>query len=303
VRRSEGEHYDLERSKAIVLEALAPLGDEYLGLLKKGFAGQWMDSHPRPGKASGAYMAGSAYDVHPYVLLNHNDDFTSLSTVAHEWGHAVHTLLAQGSQPFEKASYSTFIAESASIGNEMLLSDHMVAHAATRQDKLFFLAQALESIRTTFFRQVMFAEFQLAMHEEVEQGRPLSGKRLSELYCGIERRYYGEKEGVMTVAPAYCVEWAWVPHFYYGYYVWQYATSMVGAAQFAAAIASEGAPARERFIKLLKAGGSDYPYVLYKQAGIDLAQPAPYQALVARMNRLMDEFEALAAPQAMPRKP
>jgi oligoendopeptidase F len=295
VRQAKAERWDLERSKAVTLAALAPLGPEYLGLLKKGFAAQWLDSHPRPGKASGAYMSGSAYDVHPYVLLNHNDDFESLSTVAHEWGHAVHTLLAQGSQPFEKARYSTFIAESASIGNEMLLSDHLVANAKSREDKLFFLAQALESIRTTFFRQVMFAEFQLAMHEEVEQGRPLSGKRLSELYCGIERRYYGQAQGVMTIAPAYCVEWAWVPHFYYGYYVWQYATSMVGAAQFSADIVRDGAPARDRFIRLLKAGSSDYPYALYKQAGIDLATPEPYQALVARMNRLMDEFEALTA--------
>ena len=289
------EHYDIERSKAITLQALAPLGDEYLGLLKQGFAANWMDSHPRPGKASGGYMAGYAYDVHPYVLLNHNDDFESLSTVAHEWGHAVHTLLTKANQPFEKSDYSTFIAESASIGNEMLLSDHMVAHAKTPAEKMYFIAAALESVRTTFFRQVMFAEFQLAMHEEVEAGRPLSGKRLSQLYCGIAKHYYGEAQGVMTVDPAYCVEWIYIGHFYRGYYVWQYATSMVGAAQFSEAIAKEGAPARDRLIRLLKAGGSDQPYTLYKQAGVDLAQPGPYQALMARMNRLMDEFEKLAA--------
>lgn len=295
VRQAAGERYDLARSQAITLAALAPLGDEYLGLLKQGFAGRWTDSHPRPGKAQGGYMSGWAYDVHPYMLLNHNDDFESLSTVAHEWGHAVHTLLAKANQPFDKANYSTFIAESASIANEMLLSDHLVANAKTRQDKLFFLAQALESIRTTFFRQVMFAEFQLAMHEEVEQGRALSGQRLSDLYCGIARRYYGQAEGVMSIAPTYCTEWAYVDHFYKGYYVWQYATSMAGAAQFSDAILQEGAPAQQRFMRLLKAGGSDYPYTLYRQAGIDLAQPAPYQALMARMNRLMDQFEQLAA--------
>jgi oligoendopeptidase F len=233
--------------------------------------------------------------VHPYVLLNHNDDFESLSTVAHEWGHAVHTLLAQAAQPPEKFDYATFIAESASIGNEMLLLDHLVATAATREHKLFYLSQALELIRTTFFRQVMFAEFQLAMHDEVEQGRPLSGARLTELYCGLLRRYHGEAAGVMKVDPAYCVEWAGVPHFYYGYYVWQYASSIVGAAQFAQAIGTEGAPARDRFINLLKAGGSDYPYRLYQQAGVDLAQPAPYLALMVRMTRLLDEFERLAA--------
>ena len=289
------ERFDIERSKALTLAALAPMGDEYLGLLKKGFAAQWMDSHPRPGKASGAYVQGGAYDLHPYVLLNHNDDFESLSTFAHEWGHAVHTQLSTAAQPFDKAGYSTFIAESASIANEMLLSDHLVANAKTRDEKLFYLAHALESIRTTFFRQVMFAEFQLQMHEEVEAGRPLSGKRLTELYCGLVKRYYGADQGVMKIDPAYCVEWAFVPHFYYGYYVWQYATSMVGAADFSAAIAKEGAPARDRFVTLLKAGGSADPYPLYVKAGVDLAQPAPYQALVARMNRLLDEVERLTA--------
>ena len=248
-----------------------------------------------PGKASGGYMFGAAYDVHPYLLLNHNDDFESLSTLAHEAGHAVHTLLTTANQPFEKSDYSTFIAESASIANQMLLSDHLLATARTRQEKLYYLSQELESIRTTYFRQVMFAEFQLKMHEEVEAGRPLSGARLSELYCGLARQYYGQDAGVMTVAPAYCIEWAYVDHFYKGYYVWQYATSMVGAAEFASALQREGAlereASRDRFLALLKAGGSRSPYPLYLQAGVDLAQPAPYQALMARMNRLMDEFE------------
>jgi oligoendopeptidase F len=293
VKPSKRESFNIDTSKAITFAALAPMGDEYLGLLKSGLAATWMDSHPRKAKQSGAYVLGSAYDVHPYVLLNHNDDFESMSTFAHEWGHAVHTMLANKAQPFEKASYSTFIAESASIINEMLLSDHMVANAKTREDKLFYLAAAMESIRTTFFRQTMFAEFQLAMHEEVEAGKPLSGKRLSELYCGVAKRYYGEAQGVMKIDPAYCVEWAYVAHFYYGYYVWQYATSIVGAAQFTEAIQKEGPAARDRFISMLKAGGSDYPYSLYKTAGIDMAQPAPYVALMTRMNRLMDEFERL----------
>ena len=291
----KGAHFDLERAKVITLEALAPMGDEYLGLLRRGLAASWTDSHPRPGKASGAYVAGYAYDVHPYVLLNHSGDFQSLSTLAHEWGHAVHTMLAVANQPFEKFGYSTFIAESASIANEMLLSDHLVATAASRDEKLFYLSQALESIRTTFFRQVMFAEFQLAIHEEVRQGRPLSGARLSDLYCGLVKRYYGEAEGIMRIDPAYCIEWAYIGHFYRGFYVWQYATSMVGAAEFSAAIRTQGAPARARFIDLLKAGGSDYAYPLYVKAGVDLATPGPYQALFARMSRLLDEIERLTA--------
>jgi len=207
----------------------------------------------------------------------------------------VHTLLANRAQPYEKAAYSTFIAESASIGNEMLLNDYMVAHATTREQKLYYLGQGLESIRTTYFRQVMFAEFELAIHEELEQGKPLSGERMSAMYCSLLRKYYGEADGVMSIDPTYCVEWAFVPHFYFHFYVYQYATSMAGAAAFTDAIISEGTPARERFLALLRAGGSDYPYDLYKRAGIDMATPAPYRALAARMNRLLDEFEALYA--------
>jgi oligoendopeptidase F len=285
--------FDYGRSQQITLAALAPLGEQYLSLLKQGFGSNWVDSHPREGKASGGYMAGAAYDVHPYLLLNHSDDYESLSTFAHEWGHAVHTLLTRAHQPFDKADYSTFIAESASIGNEMLLVDYLVAHASTAAEKRYYLAQALESIRTTFFRQAMFAEFELAIHEEAEAGRPLGGARLSELYCGIARHYYGEAEGVMKIDPRYCIEWAYISHFFRDFYVWQYATSMAGAAEFSRAIRREGAPARERFIRLLEAGGSDYAYPLYLKAGVDLARPEPYQALIARMNRLIDEFEQL----------
>lgn len=285
--------FSVAESERITLAALAPMGDEYLALLKRGFAGRWMNALPHQGKAAGAYMNGSAYGVHPYLLLNHNDDYESLSTLAHEWGHAVHTMLADSNQPYEKAEYSTFIAESASIANEMLLNDYMVEHAKSREEKLYYLGQGLEAIRTTFFRQVMFAEFQLQMHQDLEQGRPLSGEHLTEEYCTLLKRYYGEAEGVMKIDPPYCTEWEFIPHFYYGFYVYQYATSMAGAAQFTDAILKEGAPARDRFVDMLKAGGSDYAYPLYRKAGIDMATPAPYQALVARMNRVMDQIEAL----------
>jgi oligoendopeptidase F len=237
-------------------------------------------------------MNGSAYDVHPYLMLHHHDDYDSLSTFAHEWGHAVHTLLTTKNQPYEKSDYSTFTAESASIANEMLLNDYMVAHAKTKEERLYYLGEGLEAIRGTFFRQVMFAEFELQIHEEVEAGKPLSGARLTEMYCALLKKYHGDAEGVLKIDPAYCVEWAFIPHFYYNFYVYQYATSMAGAAQFTDAIVKEGAPASKRFLALLEAGGSDYPYDLYKRAGIDMATPAPYRALVARMNRIMDEIEA-----------
>ncbi len=286
-------HFPVADAERITLAALAPLGPDYVAMLRSGFTSRWMNALPHPGKATGGYMNGSAYDVHPYILINYNDDYDSLSTLAHEWGHAMHTLLANAAQPYEKSNYSTFIAESAAISNEMLLNDYMVSHARTRAEKLYYLGAGLESIRTTFFRQVMFAEFELAIHQEIEQGRPLSGARLTQIYCGLLKRYYGEAEGVMTIDPHYCIEWAFVPHFYYDFYVWQYATSMAGAAAITDSILKEGTPARDRYFAMLKAGGSDYPYDLYKRAGIDMASPAPYQALAARMNRLMDEVEAL----------
>ena len=286
--------FNVEESKRITLAALAPLGEQYLSGLRQGFAGRWMNVYPATGKRSGAYMSGSAYDVHPYLLLNHHDDYDGLATFAHEWGHAVHTLLAKQAQPYEKADYSTFIAESASIGNEMLLSDYVVSQASSQQERLYYLSAAVENIRQTYFRQVMFAEFELAMYQELEQGRPLSGDRMSEMYCSLLRKYYGEQQGVMKIDPAYCIEWAYVPHFYYNFYLYQYATSMAGAAYLTEQILTHAAPARERFLNLLRAGGSGSPYELYKTAGLDMASVTPYRALLTRMNRMLDEIEALA---------
>lgn len=285
--------FTVEESERIALDVTSAYGPEYTTLLKKGFSSRWMDVLPRPGKASGAYMNGSAYDVHPYLLLNHNNDYQSLSTLTHEWGHAVHTLLTTANQPYEKSSYSTFTAETASIGNEMLLNDYMVKHAKTKEEKLYYLGEGLELIRQTFFRQTMFGEFQLAIHEEVEKGNALSGSRLTDIYCGLLKRYYGDDKGVTKINPNYCVEWEFIPHFYYGFYVYQYATSMAGAAALTKAMETGDPKARSRFINLLKAGGSDYPFALYKKAGLDMASPGPYQALIARMNHLMDEIDAL----------
>ena len=285
--------YDVPKSQELTLAALNNLGPEYLGLLKKGWAGRWMNVYPHEGKANGGYMNNGAYDVHPYLLLNHNDDYDSLSTFAHEWGHAVHTMLTTESQPYEKAGYSTFIAETASIMNEMLLVDYMIAHAKTKQEKLAYLSEALESVRGTFFRQTMFAEFQLKLHEEVEAGRPLSGGRITELYCDVLKRYHGDAKGVVKIDPAYCDEWMFIPHFYYGFYVYQYATSMSGAALLAKRIETGDPKERDTFIAMLKKGGGEYPYDIYKEAGIDMATPAPYRALIARMNSIMDQIEKL----------
>jgi oligoendopeptidase F len=286
-------HFDVPESEHVALDVTSVYGPEYTAMLKKGFSGRWMTVLPQAGKQSGAYMNPAAYDVHPYLLFNHVYDYESLSTFVHEWGHAVHTLLDDETQPYESSNYSTFIAETASISNEMLLNDYMVAHAKSKEEKLYYLGQGLELIRTTFFRQTMFGEFQLAIHEAVEKGEALSGKKLTDIYCGLLKHYYGAEKGVTKIDPAYCVEWAFIPHFYYGFYVYQYATSMAGAAAFTNAIESKKPGVRDRFIAMLKAGGSDYPYDLYKKAGMDMASPAPYKALIARMNRLMDQIDAV----------
>ncbi len=288
--------FDLKRSEEITFAALAPFGEEYLGMLRTGLGGDWMHSHPQEGKQSGAYVNGAAYDVHPYVLLNHNDDYESLSTFAHEWGHAIHTMLANKAQPFEKANYSTFTAEMASIISEILLQEHMIANAKTKEEKLFYLGTSLELARGSFFRQTMFGEFELAIHRAAEKGEPLTGPVLTQIYGDLLKRYHGHDEGVLKIDDVYAQEWAFIPHFYMGFYVYQYATSISGATWFAEQFMAGDTKVRDNFLNVLKAGGSDHPHqILLTQAGLDMTKPDAYQAVVRRMNSIMDRMEALLA--------
>jgi oligoendopeptidase F len=287
--------FPLAAAKAQVLAAVAPLGREYVEAVEYGFNHRWMDAYPRPRKQSGAHAAGYAYDVHPYVLMNHNDDYESLTTLAHEWGHAMHSYLANRAQPFVTASYATFTAEIASTMNEELLLDAMLRSAKTDTERLLYLGSALESLRATFFRQAMFAEFERAIHARADAGEPLSGEAFTRLYCDLLKRHHGTAEGVVAIDDAYCVEWAYISHFYNGFYVFQYATAIAASSLLAREIAAGRPGALERYLDLLRAGGSDYPYELVKRAGVDLASPAPYQALVARMSQIMDEIEAILA--------
>jgi oligoendopeptidase F len=284
--------FPLADGRREMLAAVAPLGDEYVAALARGTGARWMDAYPRPRKRSGAYMSGLAYGVHPYLLLNYNDDYESLTTLAHEWGHAMHTVLASGAQPFPSALYPIFIAEIASTLNEALLQDHMLAHARDDDERLLYLGAALEGLRATFFRQAMFSEFEREVHDRVDRGETLSGEAFTRIYGGILRRYHGD---AVTIDNLYAIEWAYIPHFYNGFYVFQYATSIAASTLFAERIAAGEAGARDRYLDLLRAGASDYPYELVKRAGVDLAQPAPYRALAARMDRIMDRIEAILA--------
>lgn len=288
--------FDMARSAQIVFEALAPFGDEYRGMLRTGLDAKWMHAHPQEGKQSGAYMAGMAYEQHPYLLLNHNDDYDSMSTFAHEWGHAIHTMLANKAQPFETASYSTFIAEMASISSEILLQEYLIANAKTKEEKLFYLGSALELARGSFFRQTMFGEFELAIHRAAEQGMPLTGPMLTQTYGELLRRYHGHDQGVMVIDDVYAQEWAFIPHFYMGFYVYQYATAISGAVWFTEQFLAGDAQVRDRFLNVLKAGGADHPHeILLTQAGLDMTKPDAYQSVVRRMNSIMDRMEKLLA--------
>jgi oligoendopeptidase F len=284
--------YPLAEGRKEVAAAMAPLGTDYVATLTRAFGARWMDAYPRPRKQSGGYMNGIAYDVHPFLLLNYNDDYESLTTLAHEWGHAMHSVLANGAQPFPTARYATFVAEIASTLDEALLLDYMLAHAQSDDERLLYLGSALEGLRGTFFRQAMFGEFEREIHARVDRGETLTGDALTRLYLGILRRYHGD---AVKIDDLYGIEWAYIPHFYNAFYVYQYATSIAASSLFAQRIVAGEPGAREGYLDLLRAGGSDYPYELVKRAGVDLAQPAPYQALAARMNAIMDRIEAILA--------
>jgi len=286
--------YTVAEAESLTLDALKPLGEDYEKHLAAGFAGGWMHAVPQRGKRSGAYMNGAAYDVHPYLLMSFNNDYNSVSTLAHEWGHAMHTVYANH-QPYETSDYAIFVAEIPSTANEMLLADYVVAHAQTKEEKIFALSQELEQLRGTFFRQAMFAEFELKAHEAVEKGEPLTGERLSAIYLDLLRRYHGDKEGVVKIDDLYGIEWAYIPHFYADFYVFQYSTCLAAASYFAEGIEKGDTAMRDRYFKMLSAGASDDPYQIVKAAGPDLASPEPYRALVRRMNSAVDQLEALLA--------
>ncbi|UYY57801.1 oligoendopeptidase F [Sphingomonas sp. S2-65] len=284
--------FTLDQMRATTLEAVKPLGPDYQARIAKATAAKWMDPFPRPGKRPGAYMNPGAFDVHPYLLLNLSEKYDGLSTYAHEWGHALHSLLSNTAQPFEKADYPIFLAEIASTLNEQLLVAHMLKQAKSKEEKLFYLGQQMENFRGTFFRQTMFAEFELKAHDMAEAGEGLSGAKFTSIYGDLLKRYHGP---AMKFEPSYANEWAFIPHFYNAFYVFQYATCISAATYFAQAILKGGTRERDNYLSVLKAGGSDYPVDILKRAGLNMTSPAPYQALVASFKDTLDQAEALLA--------
>ena len=288
--------YTIGEAEELTLRAVAPLGTEYQAKLRHGFESGWTDFLPSTGKRSGAYSTG-VYGIHPYQLLNFNGKWDDVLVLAHESGHSMHTLLSMESQPFPTADYPIFVAEVASTLNENLLLRKAASEAKSDEERLAFLGARLERMRAVLFRQTLFAEFELAVHERAERGEALTGEALSEIYLSILRRYYGHDEGICKVDALYGVEWSFLPHFYYDYYVYQYATSVIASTALAKSILEEEAKGstatRDRYLTMLSSGGSAYPVELLRRAGVDITTSAPFLAAMADMNETMDEMEEL----------
>jgi oligoendopeptidase F len=285
--------YTFEEAKQLVLEAFKPLGKDYTRFVKESFERRWIDVYPTPGKRAGGYCNGDAYDVHPYILLNYNGQYDDVSTLAHELGHAMHSYYSNKSQPYPTADYSIFVAEVASTLNEALLIDKMLKEAKDSDIRLSLMMNYLEGARQTLFRQTQFAEFELRIHEKAERGEPLTGDVLSELYGDILKKYYGHDKGVCYIDDKYTVEWAYVPHFYYNFYVYQYATSFTASTALSEKILNKEKDAVEQYIEFLSAGGSDYPINLLKRAGVDMTTARPFAKTMVAMNRIMDTIESI----------
>ncbi len=285
--------FTIEEGQKTILSALKPLGDEYISTLQKAFNNRWIDYMPNIGKRSGAYSSGASYDFHPYILTNWNGDYESVSTLAHELGHTMHSFFSNKNQPFAKSDYPIFVAEIASTLNESLLNNYMVDHAKSKEEKLFLLGSYLELLRTTIFRQTLFAEFELEAHKMAEEGEPITGEALTNLYYKLTKEYYGNDQESCIVDPYIAYEWAYIPHFYYNYYVYQYATSLIYATALSEKVINEGKPAVDNYFKLLKGGASQHPIELIKEAGIDPLSAEPFKLTMNRMNKIMDQIEEI----------
>lgn len=278
-----------EEGVEIVKRALTPLGEEYMAVVEEGFSSRWIDIYENRGKRSGAYSGGS-YGSKPFILLNYHDTLDNVFTVAHELGHSIHSYFTRKTQPFVYGNYSIFVAEVASTANEALLMDYMLKNVKDKNERLYLLNHYLESFRTTVFRQTMFAEFEKIINEYLESGGAITADYLCETYKDINKLYYGPN---MVVDDEIGMEWARIPHFYYNYYVFQYATGYSAAVALSEKILQEGKPAVDRYINFLKSGSSDYPLNVLKTAGVDMTTEEPVNNAMKLFSKLVDEMDKL----------
>ena len=278
-----------EEAKATVLKALAPLGQDYIRTVEEGFNNRWIDVYENIGKRSGAYSSGS-YDTHPYVLLNYNDTLDNMFTLAHEMGHAMHSYLSNRSQPFIYADYKIFVAEVASTCNEILLMEYLLQNTTDRKERAYLLNHYLDSFKGTVYRQTMFAEYERETNRLAESGESLTADVLSKVYYDLNCKYYGPD---MVSDPEIAVEWARIPHFYYNFYVYQYATGFSSAVAIAHNILKNGTSAVEAYLKFLSSGCTQSPVELLKIAGVNLESPQPIQDALDVMDDILEELESL----------
>lgn len=286
------DEYNYDESVDILLEALKPLGEDYLKSLKKAFDNRWIDVYETKGKRSGAYSSGVSYGVHPYVLLNWNNQLNDVFTFAHEMGHNMHSYYTEQNQPYIYANYSIFVAEVASTMNEVFLLDYLIEKAQTKEEKLALIEKELNNITTTFYRQTQFAEFEQIVHEMNEKGEAITPEKLCKIFGDMYQKHWGAD---MVVDKEESYTWARIPHFYYNFYVYQYATSFAASQALAQKVKAEGQPAIDRYLNFLKAGSSKYPIDVLKEAGVDMTSPEPILAVAKRMNELLDQMEHLLA--------
>lgn len=279
-----------KEAEDIVIESVSPLGSDYQNILRKGFKEQrWVDRYENLNKRSGAYSSG-CYDSMPYILMNYKELIRDVFTLAHEAGHSMHSYLSHKHQPFHYGDYSIFLAEVASTFNEDLLSRLLLERAKTKEEKIFLINQKIEDIRTTLFRQTMFAEFELLIHEMSEKNIPLTPKALKEAFRKLNAHYFGPAVVIDDEAE---IEWARIPHFYYNYYVFQYATGISAALALSERVVSGGKEEREAYLSFLKGGSSKYPIDMLQMAGVNMRSPEPVQASIAKFGKLVQQLEQL----------
>ncbi|MER2115576.1 MAG: oligoendopeptidase F, partial [Solibacillus isronensis] len=279
-----------DEAKKTMVESFAPLGKEYQEIVQKGLESRWVDVLENKGKRSGAYSSGT-FGTNPYVLMNWQNNVNNLYTLAHEFGHSMHSYYSRANQPYQYADYSIFVAEVASTCNEELLFDHLMKTLDDDKQKIYLLNQWLDGFRGTVFRQTMFAEFEHMIHELDAKGESITSEKLTSIYYDLNKQYFGD---AMTVDEEIGLEWARIPHFYYNYYVYQYATGQSAATALSKQILEEGEPAVERYINnFLKAGCSDFPIEVLKAAGVDMESPEPIALACKVFEEKLEELEKL----------
>ncbi|WP_084605693.1 oligoendopeptidase F [Tepidibacter formicigenes] len=289
VKQAKNEYISYEKAKEMVKEALYPLGDKYIKDLDKAFKERWVDVYENDNKRSGAYAWGS-YDTHPYVLLNYNGTLDSVSTLAHELGHAMNSYYSNKTQFYSKSQYPIFTAEVASTTNEALMIDYLIKHAKTKEEKMYLINSYLEQIRGSIYTQIMYAEFEKAIHEAAENGEALTSEFLNETWGNLMAKYYGEDFEVDDLSKVW---WSRIPHFYYNFYVYKYATGLSSGIILSEKMVNNEEGARDAYLEFLASGGNDYPVEMLKKAGVDMSTTEPIEKALQKFDELLTELESL----------